>query len=127
VRAEAERARAFYKALKADEHLQLVVSGDGNGSPGSEEALKTLFRTCNIRAGLVRPELAPGNSRGDLNASERMHRQVNELVMHTQVILRESPKRRSEFWSQADASSPVLPRLHLERSYRPIAFAKLGS
>lgn len=106
VRAEAERAKAFYKALKADEQLQLVVSGDGNGSPGSEEALKTLFRTCKIRADLVGPELAPGNSRDGLNASERMYRQVNELVTHTQLILRESPKRRSEFWSQADASSP---------------------
>ncbi len=106
VRAEAERARVFYKALKADEQLQLVVNGDGNGSPGSEGALKALFRTCKIRTSLIGPELASANLRNDFNASERMHRQVDELVTHTQVMLRESPKRRSEFWSQADASSP---------------------
>jgi dienelactone hydrolase len=106
VRAEAELARAFYKALKADDNFQLIVNGDGKGSPASDETLKALFRACKMPAGLVPPDLAPQNLRHDLDASERMHRQFNELVAHTQTILRDSPARRTEFWSRADASSP---------------------
>lgn len=106
VRAEAERARAFYKALKADDKFQLVVSGDGKGSPSSEDVLNALFRTCEIHVSLEPPGVAPRNLRHDLDASERMHRQFNELVTHTQAILLESPRRRTEFWSKADASSP---------------------
>jgi dienelactone hydrolase len=106
VRAEAGRARAFYKTLNADGNFQLIVSGDGKGLPGSEETLKTLFRACKIRPELASPDSALQNVRHDLDASERMHRQLNELVAHTQTILQASPTRRSEFWSRSDASSP---------------------
>jgi hypothetical protein len=106
VRTEAERARAFYKALQADDKFHVVASGDGKGSPGSEEALNALFRTCNIRVSLAPPTSAPEKLRHDLDATERMHRQFNELVTHTQAILREAPRRRTEFWLKADASSP---------------------
>ena len=37
VRAEAQRARGFYKAIKTEDKFHLVVSGDGKGLPGSEE------------------------------------------------------------------------------------------
>ncbi len=107
VRAEAERARVFYKALNAENKLQVVVNGDGQGPPASEETLKALFRACGIPAIFVPPEAEPQNLRHDpAYASERMHRQVTELVTHTQTVLRRSPTRRSEFWSRADASSP---------------------
>ena len=106
VQAEAARARAFYKALNADDNFQLVVSGGGSGSPGSEETLKALFRACKVRAALVPPDVVPQNLRRDLDTSQRMHRQFDELVAHTQSVLRRSPARRSEFWSRADASSP---------------------
>jgi dienelactone hydrolase len=116
VRAEAERARAFYKALNAENKLQVVVNGDGQGPPASEETLKALFRACDIPANLVPPDAEPQNLRHDpAYASERMHRQVTELVTHTQTVLRKSPTRRSEFWSRADASSP-------ERWHRSTAF-----
>jgi dienelactone hydrolase len=106
VRAEVERARAFYKGLNADDNLQLIVTGGGKGLPGSEETLKTLFRASKIRPELAMPDRAPQEARHDLDASERMRRQFNELVAHTQTILQESPARRSEFWSHANASSP---------------------
>lgn len=105
VREEAVRARAFYKALGMEGHLQLVVSGDGTGLPGSEEALKALFRACQLPASMLPPEASP-QSIWRVSSSERMHAQVDELVTHTQRILRESPKRRAEFWSRADAASP---------------------
>lgn len=106
VLAEAELARAFYKALKADHNFQLIVNGDGKGSPVCDETLKALFRACKMPTELVPPDLAPQNLRRGLDASERMHRQFDELVMHTQIILRQSPARRTEFWSRADTSSP---------------------
>ncbi|MGA8594842.1 MAG: hypothetical protein WB676_08870 [Bryobacteraceae bacterium] len=106
VREEAERARAYYKPLHVGGDLRLIVSGDGKGAPGSEETLRALFRTCKIEISLVPSESAPQKLRHDLDASERMHRQLNELVAHTQTVLRRSPTRRSQFWSRADASSP---------------------
>lgn len=106
VRAEAERARVHYKALNAEGKFQLIVTGDGTGSPASDETLKALFRACEIQVSLAPSESAPQNVRDNADASERMHRQFSELVAHTQTILRESPKRRTEFWSHADASSP---------------------
>ena len=73
MRAEAGRARAFYEAVKADEKFQVVVSGDGKGSPGSEEALNALFRTCNIpsqpdAAGLGAADFAAQSRRDRTNA-----------------------------------------------------------
>jgi dienelactone hydrolase len=37
--------------------------------------------------------------------ADRMKRQFDQLVDHTQALMRESPARRAEFWKQADASS----------------------
>ncbi|MGI9071900.1 MAG: alpha/beta hydrolase family protein [Bryobacteraceae bacterium] len=107
VRREAERARMFYQNLRADENFHLVVSGDGKGSPGSEEALNALFRTLKLNVTLASPELAPEKVSHAIDGSERMHRQFNQLVAQTQAILRESPARRTEFWSKADSSSPA--------------------
>lgn len=106
VRAEAERARGFYRALHADGNFQLVESSGGIGLPCSDETLKSLFHACKIAAGVVPPDSVPQALRHDLDTFERMHRQFNDLVTHTQAILRLSPARRSEFWSRADVSSP---------------------
>jgi dienelactone hydrolase len=40
------------------------------------------------------------------DAAARQHRQVRELIDHTQVLLRDSYKVRETFWKDADASSP---------------------
>jgi dienelactone hydrolase len=106
VRAEAERARGFYKAIKAEDKFQLVVSGDGKGLPGSEEALRALLHSCKVQGRLRPPESPAQRLVSAIDASERMHRQFDELAAHTQLILRRSPTRRAEFWSQADSSSP---------------------
>jgi dienelactone hydrolase len=106
VHTESERAKGFYRALHAGDNFQLIVSGDGKGSPGSDEILKALLRACKIPGGLVPPDSPPQTLHSNFDGSERMHRQFNELVTHTQTILRQSPMRRSEFWARADASSP---------------------
>ena len=35
----------------------------------------------------------------------RLHRQFDQLVAHTQAVIRRSPQERAAFWSRADASS----------------------
>jgi cephalosporin-C deacetylase-like acetyl esterase len=35
-----------------------------------------------------------------------MHRQFDQLVVRTQELIRQSPRRREQFWSKADSSSP---------------------
>ncbi len=107
VRKEGERARAFYTKLRADENFHVVASGNGTGPSSSEAALSALFRTCKLQITLAPPGAAPQNVHGDVDATERMHRQFDELVGHTQAILRRSPARRAEFWSKADSSSPA--------------------
>jgi glycosyltransferase involved in cell wall biosynthesis len=48
----------------------------------------------------------PENLLHNFNPSERLHRQFNELVDYTQMLVRRSPEQRVKFWSTADASSP---------------------
>jgi dienelactone hydrolase len=99
VRSEVERAKAKVK-------LKLIESGGGSGEPGSEPALEALLESLGVK-GKLKPSAGPPQLlRRHLDPSERMHRQVNELVDYTQVLVRRSPARRAEFWSKADASSP---------------------
>ncbi len=99
VRSEVERAKAKVK-------VRLIESGGGAGEPGSESALEALLDPLGIR-GKLKPSVGPPQIlRPHFDPSERMHRQLEELVDYTQVLVRRSPTRREEFWSKADASSP---------------------
>src|SRR5208282_4977694 len=40
-----------------------------------------------------------------VDPSIRMHRQFDQLVRHTQELIRQSLQRRERFWAKADASS----------------------
>lgn len=106
VRAEFQRAKAHYVGLKADDHLQLIVSEDGRGPAGSAAALAGFARQLGI-TGTSTPAAAPvepGNWHVD--ADQRQERQVHELVEFTQTLLRRSDKFRDQVWSKADRSSP---------------------
>ena len=109
VRAEVERAKPFYAGLRASVRLRLVVSGDGRGSPGSDSALAALLEALGARTAKTKISSAgtgPRDLRRNFDPSVRMHRQFDELVAFTQLLVQRSPERRAEFWSQADASSP---------------------
>ena len=61
-------------------------------------------------AGKSKPELAassfaPERVGSAVDPSVRMHRQFDQLVAHTQELLRQAPRRREEFWAKADPSS----------------------
>ncbi len=106
VRAEVERSQPFYAALHADARLRLVVSGDGSGLPGSDAALEALLRLLGAVSKINPAGPAPADRRRNFDPSPRLHRQFDELVDFTQLLVQRSPQRRAEFWSQADASSP---------------------
>jgi dienelactone hydrolase len=105
VEREIAKARTFYKDLSAEGKLQLTVSGNGNGPPGSAGALQALLKSLdsNVRLKPLEPA-ALANTAGDAGA--RQHRQFRELVDYTQALVRKSPAARAAFWSKADRSSP---------------------
>jgi dienelactone hydrolase len=105
VRGEVERARAVYDQLHVTAKLHMVASGAGSGPPGSEKALAAVFAAAGVHAKPASPASAPERLRAT-DPDERMHRQFDELVSYTQRVIRQSPRRREEFWAKADASSP---------------------
>jgi dienelactone hydrolase len=98
IRSEVDRARATA-------NVQLVVSGEGRGLPGSAGALAALLRSLGTS---VSPLLAgdpPRELRRDFDPSIRLHRQFDQLVAHTQGLIRAADRKRAAFWSTADSSS----------------------
>ena len=98
IRSEVDRARATAS-------VQLVVSGEGRGLPGSTGALAALLRSLGTS---VSPLLAgdpPRDLRRDFDPSIRLHRQFDQLVAHTQALIRAADRKRAAFWSTADSSS----------------------
>jgi hypothetical protein len=73
--------------------------------PGSEATLKALLDgTPHSPLAGLKP--APTDVRRNYDPALRLHRQFDQWVAFTQRLVKESPKRREEFWSKADASSP---------------------
>jgi dienelactone hydrolase len=87
-------------------NIQFVVSGEGRGSPGSVEALTALLRSLGVSIARLAMGDPPANGRTDFDPSSRLHRQFEQLVAHTQALIRSSGQNRTAYWSQADASSP---------------------
>src|SRR5579872_3297535 len=106
VRMEVERAKPFFAGLNATERLRLIVSGDGNGLPGSAPALAAFFESLRIKTKLPPLGAPPKDHRDNYDPSVRLHRQFDQLVNYTQVLIRKSPAKRVAFWAKADSSSP---------------------
>lgn len=106
VRNEVEWAQVFFAASHAAANLQLVVSDDGNGPPGSDAALTGLLHS--LGAGFEAAQSAGGGMRDlrkNFDPSVRLHRQFDQLVAHTQALIRGSDRNRTAFWSKADSTS----------------------
>ena len=106
VRMEVERAKPFFAGLNATERLRLIVSGDGNGLPGSAPALAALLKSLGVKTKLPTWGAPPQDHRDNYDPSVRLHRQFDQLVAYTQVLIRKSPTKRIAFWAKADSSSP---------------------
>ena len=99
IRSEVDRARSAGT-------VQLVVSAGGRGAPGSTDALKALLQSLGVSLSQFSPGDPPRDLRTNFDSSMRLHRQFDQLVAHTQTIIRESGQKREAFWSKADSSSP---------------------
>ena len=107
IRTEVDRARPFFAALKSTANLQLIMSGDGKGLPGSDGALTGLLRALSVGFGQPQPAGEPPRDlRKNFDPSVRLHRQFDQLVAHTQALIRGSEQKRAAAWSKADSSSP---------------------
>ena len=106
VRAEFNRARIAFDKLGAGGNIRLAASGEGNGVAGTDAALAAFLSDLGIEGGP--PAGQPAYLAGPFEPaqSQRMSRQFNELVAHTQRIVRNADQQRLEFWSKADNASP---------------------
>lgn len=105
VKQEVERARSFFAPLDAAEKLQLAVSEDGQGHPGSDEAMSAFWRVLGVPR-KPRPLGPPPHTVVPLDPARRLHRQFDQMVSFTQGLIRLSPRRREEFWADAHRASP---------------------
>lgn len=103
IRREVDRTR---RAGPVRSNVQFVVSRGGRGAPGSTEALTALLQSLGVSfSGLSKGD-PPPDLRKNFDWSIRLHRQFDQLVAHTQTLVRESGQKRAAFWSKADPSSP---------------------
>jgi dienelactone hydrolase len=101
-----ESVRSEVARAGASGNIQFVVSGEGRGAPGSVEALTGLLHSLGVSIARLAMEDPPANSRTNFDPASRLHRQFEQLVAHTQALIRSSGQNRTAYWSQADASSP---------------------
>ena len=98
VRAEFGRARQTYELLGEADQIALV---DGEGGPGTEQALMLLLDAPHLRPSAEDAKKLAAPTDPD----ERMRRQFDQIVAFNHLLVRDAPRRRSEFWARADASS----------------------
>lgn len=106
VQKEFLRAREHYNKLGVSTAINLVISGSGHGPPGSPDALKYFLSALGDNLILRQEKLdSIQDLRPNFEPAVRMRRQYQQLVEHSQKLMRLSPSPRAQFWSKADASS----------------------
>jgi len=106
VAAEVDRTRPFFDSLHAAASLQFIASGEGHGPPFSRGALEALLHSMGVKSGAPPSEGEPPRDlRKDFDPGVRLHRQFDQLVAHTQALIRKSEQNRLTFWSRGDSSS----------------------
>jgi dienelactone hydrolase len=106
VEAEVSRARALVDSLKPPARIELIRQGDGGtGAPGSAAALEAFLDALAPGAKLAPPGKPPDVAAKPLDAQARQNRQIHEIDRHNQLLLRESPYVRAEFFSKLDTRS----------------------
>ncbi len=105
VRAEFDRARAFYQQLDCESVLHLISSEDG--LPGTQETLTTLLTQLGVEdARIERHQSLSPSTVDDFDYEARQKRQFMQFVDLTQRFLREAATRRQEFfWEKTDTTS----------------------
>ncbi|HOD51376.1 MAG TPA: hypothetical protein PKJ78_15155 [Candidatus Hydrogenedentes bacterium] len=103
VEREAARARALLAGLTPPAEFAFVNAMEGHA--GSDETLRRLMSALNAGAALASSGTTPVLARELPDAEARMKRRFDQLVEHTQRVMREAPFARERFWSKADRAS----------------------
>ena len=97
---EVDQARALVKDLS---NIQLIKNE--NGFPGCDQALAEFLNGLRVERSLSLSGGPPKQSPRLFDPEARLKRQFEQLVEHTQYLMREAEFRREEFWSKADATN----------------------
>ena len=97
VRREFRRARRTYERLGSNDIL-LVEEGP---EPGNEKSLQFLIDAPALRPSAASPRMVAALPDRDA----QMRRQFDQIVAFNHRLVRDSTKRRDEFWARADSSS----------------------
>ncbi|MFQ5929172.1 MAG: hypothetical protein ACE5MK_05705 [Acidobacteriota bacterium] len=103
VESEVRRARTLVADLNPPAVIRLLQSGEG--MPGSDETLGTFLQSLGVHRPLSPSGEPPKHLRKSFDPEVRLKRQFDQMLEHTQYLLREAQFRRAEFWSKADDSS----------------------
>jgi len=108
VEAEYRRALDLLSELKPPPSITLVPSGDGSGLPGCDAALRAFLRGLvgiNYQPAPPNDFSPPSLPANWPDADDRLRRQFDQILQHTQHLMREAEFVRRQFWSKSDASS----------------------
>ncbi len=106
VRMEVDRARPIFSRLGAQEKLRLIVTGSGQGLPGSDAALSALLDSLGVSPRLHSIAATPIETRETFDGTTRNRQQFYQMVSFTQRLVTRSSEPRAEFWARIDTSSP---------------------
>ena len=106
VRAEVKRAKAVTARLDLHPHVDLIVSGDGTGPPGSGPFVDAFLDQFHVRRAK-----APGGQPALIerkfdDAPDRQARLMHAIDRHNQQLLDASADVRRDFFARLDTSSP---------------------
>jgi dienelactone hydrolase len=105
VRQELDRAQTLVAGLEPQTRFELVVSGDGNGSFGTEAWLIAAIKALSPIGQLAPSAEVRSELREDFSPAPRLLRQFEQLVEFNQRLLREAEYTRKNFWLDASAAS----------------------
>jgi dienelactone hydrolase len=103
VRREVERARNLIESLQQEESIFFVESE--NQLPGDEETLRLVLQHVAPEAEMEPSGEQPARTDFSIDPERRQKRQFEQLLEHTQQLMRDSEFTRQGFWTKADASS----------------------
>lgn len=105
LQSEWDRAATLIEGLAMPRDFELVVSGEGDGPPGSAEALQKFLAVLANGTKLASLSAPPTNLRKDFDPQARQRRLFDQINADTQHLMREGEYVRAEFWSKADRKS----------------------
>lgn len=105
VRTEVARARNLITPLGLEATIDLVESGDGQGSFGCDAALRQFLLRLSTQLNLADSADPPAVGKSDLDPVARQTRLMKQIDRHNQALLSRSGQVRNAFMSKLDSST----------------------